>query len=76
MPRGRPPSDLTVEEREQRLREARARSKLKSRNVTMDNEVAEKIGLYQEALSKKVGFKVTVSQALSHALRHLEFPDD
>lgn len=72
MPRGRP-SILTDEERAERIKENRIKSKAKSKNVTLDEDVAEKIRVYQDALSEHVGFRVTQSQALAHALRNVEF---
>lgn len=54
MKRGRKPLDLTPEKRAERLKESRAKAKLKTKNITLDAEVQVALWDVQQKLSVKL----------------------
>lgn len=72
---GRPPNYGTAVEREEarKVQTAASREKHGYRSMSIDGEAARLLSAATDDLTKKFGFRPTVSQVLRHVLRR---PDD
>lgn len=69
MTRGRKPLDRSPEEWERVKKEQRDASKMKTKNVTLDNEAVELLSSYRDELAETLGFSPSLSQAVRHLIK-------